>query len=348
LLLPKQSIMVARTALKRQHSMQKKTSDWREQLKMSSLLPQQLLTRLGLPIELLDGLETAHRLFPLRIPEAFIQRMQYANPQDPLLLQVLPVFAETSIATGFSYDPVGDLHSYAAPGILHKYQARALLIVTGACAVNCRYCFRRHFPYSEQQIKPALWQQSLDYLSNDDSIHEVILSGGDPLILSTKRLSTLTRDLQNIPHIRRLRIHTRLPVVLPDRVTDELCQWLQQLPWPVCIVLHCNHAQEIDIDFQNACNKLKQAGATLLNQAVLLKCINDSTEAQRDLSEKLYSSGVIPYYLHQLDPVIGSQHFQVSHESALSLYRKLRSVLPGYLLPKLVQELPGKDSKLPL
>lgn len=340
--------MVARTAAKRQPSMQKKTSDWREQLRMSSLLPQQLLTRLGLPSELLDGLETAHRLFPLRIPEAFIQRMRHADPNDPLLLQVLPVSAEKNVVEGFNYDPVGDLHSYAAPGILHKYQGRVLLIVTGACAVNCRYCFRRHFPYSEQQIKPALWQKSLDYLSTDNSIHEVILSGGDPLVLSTERLSRLTRDLQEIPHIRRLRIHTRLPVVLPDRVTTSLCAWIKQLPWPICIVLHCNHAQEINADFQRACDKLKQAGATLLNQAVLLKYINDSSETLCELSEELYSVGVIPYYLHQLDPVIGSQHFQVSDASALKLYQQIRSVLPGYLLPKLVQELPGEDSKSPL
>ncbi len=340
--------MVARTAHKRQPFEQIIGKDWRQQLRDSTITPEKLLQRLNLPGDLLEGMQAGSRLFPLRVPEGFIHRMQPGDRSDPLLRQVLPLVDETFHVDGYIDDPVGDLRSNAAPGVLHKYHGRALLMVTGACAVNCRYCFRRAFPYSEQQIKPAQWQQTLDYLRQHSDISEIILSGGDPLVLSTKRLQALCDGLKNIPHIRRLRIHTRLPVMIPERITTRLCEWIDSLPWPVCMVLHINHPQEINTALKLACQRIRTTGATLLNQAVLLKGVNDSDECQRILSEKLYDTGIIPYYLHQLDPVSGSQHFKVDDQQALAIYAKMRSDLPGYLLPRLVKEVPEQPSKLPL
>lgn len=340
--------MVARTAHKRQSFEQIINKDWRQQLRDSAITPEKLLQRLNLPNELLDGMQAGSRLFPLRVPEAFIQRMQSGDRFDPLLRQVLPLMDETFQVDGYIDDPVGDLRSNAAPGVLHKYHGRALLMVTGACAVNCRYCFRRAFPYSEQQIKPAQWLQTLDYLRLHDDINEIILSGGDPLVLSTERLQALCNELKSIPHLRRLRIHTRLPVMIPERITTNLCEWLGSLPWPVCIVLHINHHQEINTAFKLACKRIRATGTTLLNQAVLLKGVNDSDKCQRILSERLYDAGIIPYYLHQLDPVSGSQHFKVEDQQALEIYASMQRYLPGYLLPRLVKEVPGQPSKLPL
>lgn len=340
--------MVARTAHKRQPFGQIIDSDWRQQLRDSAISPEKLLQRLHLPPTLLSGMQAGAALFPLRVPEAFIQRMRMGDVHDPLLRQVLPLLDETFQVEGYSDDPVGDLSSNAAPGVLHKYHGRVLLMVTGACAVNCRYCFRRAFPYSEQQIKPSQWQQTLNYLREHSDISEVILSGGDPLILGTNRLRALCDDLKTIPHLRRLRIHTRLPVMIPARITTDLCEWLADLPWPVCMVLHINHHQEIDTALKQACQRIRATGTTLLNQAVLLKGVNDSDKCQQILSEKLYNTGIIPYYLHQLDPVSGSQHFQVSDQQALTIHQEMRRQLPGYLLPRLVQEVPGQPSKLPL
>ncbi len=340
--------MVARTAAERQSLPQNLPPDWRRQLRASAISPDQLLQRLKLPARLLDEINTGHRLFALRVPEAFIRKMRIADPADPLLRQVLPLSAEALPAPDFIDDPVGDLSSRAAPGILHKYHGRVLLLVTGACAVNCRYCFRRNFPYSEQQLKPADWQHSLAYLRRNTDISEVIFSGGDPLLLSTARLAALTRDLSNIAHLRRLRIHTRLPVMIPDRVTPQLCAWLAELPWPVCMVLHINHPAEIDASLQQACRRLQDVGVNLLNQSVLLQGVNDNAEIQTVLSEKLYSVGVLQYYLHQLDPVTGARHFAVADQRALEIHRQMRAKLPGYLLPRLVREIPGKAAKTPL
>lgn len=324
------------------------TTNWRQQLRDSLITPEKLLDRLNLPLHLLADAHHGSKLFPLRVPEAYLRRIHPGDRHDPLLRQVLPVVDETFQAEGFVDDPVGDLASSAAPGILHKYHGRALLLLTGACSVNCRYCFRRNFPYAEQQIKPSEWQQSVDYLQRSPDISEIIFSGGDPLVLTTDKLKALTDDLQDIGHLRRLRIHTRLPVMIPARITESFCNWLEQLPWPVCIVMHINHFREIDRDVALACTRLRQSGITLLNQAVLLKGVNDTVEIQQKLSEKLYDTGILSYYLHQLDPVTGAQHFQVPDNAALQLHARMRDILPGYLLPRLVREIPGEPAKLPL
>ncbi len=340
--------MVARTDLKRQPLMMNLSTNWRQQLRDSSITPEKLLSRLELPAHLLSGMDIADKLFPLRVPEAYLQRIHPGDINDPLLRQILPVVDESFKVEGYSSDPVGDLASKAAPGVLHKYQNRALLLLTGACAVNCRYCFRRDFPYAEQQIKPAQWLLSLDYLSQTPSITEVIFSGGDPLILSTQKLTAITNDLQTISHLRRLRIHTRLPVMIPARITDTFCHWLASLPWPVSMVLHINHHRELSEDVVQACVRMRAAGICLLNQSVLLKGVNDEIKLQQVLSEKLYDAGILPYYLHQLDPVTGAQHFKVSDHEALRLHANMQSRLPGYLLPRLVREVPGEAAKLPL
>ncbi|MEO7062817.1 MAG: EF-P beta-lysylation protein EpmB [Dokdonella sp.] len=286
--------------------------------------------------------------FALRVPRGFIARMRRGDPTDPLLLQVLPRAAEIVDVPGFSHDAVGDIAARATHGVLHKYRGRALLIATGSCAINCRYCFRRHFPYAEETAAANHWQQALAYLRSDDSISEVILSGGDPLALATAKLAELTDALVTIPHIRRLRIHTRLPIVLPERIDAEFSSWLGALRLQRVVVLHANHPNEIDSAVLDACARLRDAGATLLNQAVLLRAINDSAETLCVLSERLFDAGVLPYYLHQLDRVAGAAHFEVDDEQALVLLRAMRERLPGYLIPRLVREVAGAPYKLPL
>lgn len=286
--------------------------------------------------------------FPLRVPRGFIARMRHADANDPLLLQVLPRACEYDATPGFELDPVGDLDARSADGVLQKYAGRALLITTGACAVHCRYCFRRHFPYAEQTAAVGQWQPALARLLEDTSIREVILSGGDPLSLATTKLAALTDALTAISHVRRLRIHTRLPVVLPERVDRELLDWLAALPLQRVVVLHVNHANEIDGSVEQACQALRKTGVTLLNQSVLLRGINDEVRALADLSERLFACGVMPYYLHQLDRVRGSAHFEVADERASRLIGELRALLPGFLVPRLVREVAGANGKVPL
>jgi len=321
--------------------------DWRRQYREAITDPHELLQLLELPAlsaRLADGAAG----FPLRVPRAFANRMKRGDAHDPLLRQVLPLDEELRVVEGFGLDAVGDLPSRAARGVLHKYEGRALLVATGSCAVHCRYCFRRHFPYGEETAAANGWREAIDYLRGDDSIAEVLLSGGDPLSLSTAKLAELTDALRSIPHLKRLRIHTRLPVVLPARVDAELCAWLESLPWPVVAVIHANHAQELDQDVGEALTRLSRAGARLYNQAVLLRGVNDDVDALANLSEALFGFGVQPYYLHQLDRVAGVAHFEVSHENALALMGALRARLPGYLMPNLVQEVSGAASKLPI
>ncbi len=323
-------------------------ADWRRLWREAVTDPLELLALLDLEHlaeRVLPQLDTG---FALRVPRSFVARMQPGNARDPLLLQVLPQAAELEAVPGFGRDAVGDLDSRAAKGVLHKYRGRALLITTGSCAVNCRYCFRRHFPYAEETAAANQWQDAIEHLRLDTSIDEVILSGGDPLSLSTPKLAELTRSLATIAHIRRLRIHTRLPIVLPERVDTEFTAWLRQLPWPVAIVLHANHANELDAAVAAACTRLHQAGARLLNQSVLLRGINDSLDALADLSERLFACGVLPYYLNQLDRVAGSAHFAVADAEARDLVEALRPRLAGYLVPKLVREIAGKTHKTPL
>lgn len=310
--------------------------------------PVELLRLLDLSAHAADLLPPADTGFALRVPRGFVARMRRGDPADPLLLQVLPQAAELGEVPGFTRDAVGDLGARAANGLLHKYDGRALLIATGSCAVHCRYCFRRHFPYAEETAAANRWQLALGHLRADASIGEVILSGGDPLSLSTPKLAELTQALTSIPHVRRLRIHTRLPVVLPERVDAEFGGWLAALPLQKVVVLHANHPQEIDPAVADACAALRAAGATVLNQAVLLRAVNDDADVLAALSERLFEAGVLPYYLHQLDRVAGAAHFEVPDDAALALVDALRTRLPGYLVPRLVREVAGAPSKLPV
>ena len=316
---------------------------WRDAIRE----PRELLSALDLD-RLVRISDAAAAQFPLRVPRGFVARMRRGDPHDPLLRQVLPLDEELRPVPGFSVDAVGDAAALAGHGVLHKYRGRALLVATGSCAVHCRYCFRRHFPYAEHTAAAAHWQEALAAIGADDSLHEVILSGGDPLSLATSRLAALTGPLARIGHVRRLRIHTRLPIVLPDRVDDELLDWLAGLPWPVAVVVHANHAREFDPSVDAAMARLRGAGASLLNQAVLLRGVNDSVQAQADLHERSFEAGVLPYYLHQLDRVAGAAHFEVPDELARAMHAQLRARLPGYLLPRLVREVAGDGSKRPL
>jgi EF-P beta-lysylation protein EpmB len=286
--------------------------------------------------------------FALRVPRGFVARMRRNDPTDPLLLQVLPQRAEHDHVEGFTVDAVGDMASKAGHGILHKYDGRALLIASGSCAVNCRYCFRRHFPYGEEIAAASQWRDALAHVKADPSIRELILSGGDPLTLATHKLEELTRGLADLPHVIRLRIHTRLPVVLPERIDEAFVAWLTALPLQKVVVLHANHANEFDASVDAACARLRDAGASLLNQSVLLRGVNDGADVLARLSERLFAAGVLPYYLHQLDRVQGAAHFEVNDSRALALMEALRARLPGYLVPRLVREVGGDASKRPV
>ena len=317
---------------------------WQRALARAISDPRELLRRLALDPAAVD-LSAADSGFPLRVPESYVRRMQPGDPDDPLLRQVLPVATERRVAAGYSADPVGDLASAVRPGLLHKYAGRVLLVATGACAVHCRYCFRRHFPYSGETARGKRLQAALDYIRADPSIREVILSGGDPLSLSDERLAELTAALAEIPHVEILRVHTRTPVVLPERVDGDLLAWLSGWPRTRVVVLHANHAREIDAQVAEAARALAGAGARLLNQAVLLRGVNDSVGALEALSRRLFTAGVLPYYLHLLDPVAGASHFEVPERTARRLIEVLAARLPGYLVPRLAQEVPGATSK---
>ncbi|HJR72042.1 MAG TPA: EF-P beta-lysylation protein EpmB [Luteimonas sp.] len=307
--------------------------------------PRDLLSLLGLQGSDLGLSDTAAAQFPLRVPRGFVARMRYGDPHDPLLRQVLPIADEDRRVPGFSQDAVGDAAARAGEGVIRKYRGRALLIATGSCAVHCRYCFRRHFPYAEETAAREGWRAAVEAIAADPGIDEVILSGGDPLSLATSKLEELTGALAAVPHLRRLRIHTRLPVVLPERVDAGLLAWLHGLPWPVAVVIHANHANEFDAAVDGALADLRATGASLLNQAVLLRGVNDSVEALTALSERGYAAGVLPYYLHQLDRVDGAAHFEVPDDRARALHAGLVAALPGYLVPKLVREVAGDTSK---
>jgi EF-P beta-lysylation protein EpmB len=283
--------------------------------------------------------------FPLRVPRGFVQRMRKGDCQDPLLLQVLPVPEEAQAAAGFGPDPLDELDSMPVPGLLHKYQGRALLTTTGACAIHCRYCFRRHFPYTDANPLADQWQQAVDYVAQHNDITELILSGGDPLTLTDARLHALTEQLADIRHLQTLRIHSRLPVVLPERVDAGLLAWLASQHLKTVMILHCNHPNEIDTGVCEAMTRLRHAGVTLLNQSVLLRGINDNSATLIKLSERLFAAGVLPYYLHQLDKVEGAAHFEVDLTTARQLITEIAASLPGYLAPRLVQEIPGMPGK---
>ncbi len=322
--------------------------DWLTQLADVVTSPDELLHLLNVDADanLLAGRD-AKRLFALRVPRAFIARMEPGNPNDPLLRQVLTSQEEFINAPGFSTDPLEEQHS-VVPGLLHKYSNRALLLVKGGCAVNCRYCFRRHFPYAENQGNKRNWQQALEYISAHPQLDEIIFSGVDPLMAKDHELDWLLTQLESIPHIKRLRIHSRLPIVIPARITDTLVARIAASSLQVLLVNHVNHANEIDAAFRASMKKLRMAGVTLLTQSVLLRGVNDNANTLADLSNALFDAGVMPYYLHVLDKVQGAAHFMVSDEEARAIVRELLTLVSGYLVPKLAREIGGEPSKTPL
>lgn len=321
----------------------RQTPAWQAEQAAAIRDPAELLQVLALDPALLPAAQAATARWPLRVPRGFVARMRRGDVNDPLLRQVLPLVEETVDTPGFVADPVGDRAARRAPGLLQKYQGRALLLASRACGIHCRYCFRREFPHTE--TPSGEWQAALDYLAANPDIHEVILSGGDPLTLSNRRLVTLVGALAAIPHLRRLRIHTRQPTVLPARVDEGLLELLTHARFQAVVVLHVNHPQELDATTVAALHRLRRTGATLLNQAVLLAGVNDTVSILAALSEKLFSVGVIPYYLHLLDPVCGSAHFRVETAPAQALMHALRDHLPGYLVPRLVREDVGQPAK---
>lgn len=321
--------------------------NWLEQLANGISDPTKLLEQLDIePSPWQLGFE-ARTLFAQRVPQSFVDRMEKGNPFDPLLRQVLPLSEEFAVHEGYSNDPL-DEQDNTIPGLLHKYQNRALMIVKGGCAINCRYCFRRHFPYQNNKGSKRVWQTSLDYIQTHTELNEIILSGGDPLMAKDDELKWLIERIADIPHIKRLRIHSRLPVVIPARITQELVSMLCDTRLQVILVTHINHANEINQEVQDKTLQLKKAGVTLLNQSVLLKGVNDTVEDLVALSEALFDANVLPYYLHVLDKVQGAAHFFVSDDQAKAIMAKLIERVSGYLVPTLTREIGGRSSKTPL
>jgi EF-P beta-lysylation protein EpmB len=321
------------------------SQNWQTDLANAIKNPEELLAQLGLTDRLVSINPVTLKQFPLRVPQSYINKMRHGDPLDPLLRQVFPLIDEAIDEQHFVTDPVGDQLAITSPGLLQKYNGRALLLTTGACAIHCRYCFRRHFPYNESNPLASQWQQTLSALQQDTAIDEVILSGGDPLALSDLKLSNMVTELEKIPHLKRLRIHTRLPVVLPNRINNDLLTWLNTTRFKVVMVIHANHSNELTSVEAVALKALADANVQLLNQSVLLKGINDTVTTLATLSEKLIEMGVLPYYLHLLDPVAGASHFDVSEETGIALISQLREKLSGYLVPRLVREQQGKTSK---
>lgn len=322
---------------------------WKSQLRDAIRDGSELLRYLGLDAALTGFSESAVRAFPLLVPRVFADRMRHGDPHDPLLRQVLAVDSEMVDAPGFGTDPTGETAgAVARAGILHKYAGRVLLIVAGGCAVNCRYCFRRHFPYAENAVGRRAWSQALTYVAEDPSLSEVILSGGDPLVADDRALAALCAEIAAIPHVRRIRVHTRLPIVLPERVTPGLLDALCPDGVQTVFVVHVNHANELDAAVGQAFGHIRDRGMTLLNQSVLLAGVNDRLDTLVELSEQLFARGALPYYLHVLDRVRGAAHFDLPDSRARELLAGMRDRLPGYLVPKLVREQAGENAKTPL
>lgn len=321
-------------------------SAWRRELAAAIRDPAELAAALGLKRTDLPGMQAADCAFRLLVPRGFLARMRRGDPADPLLRQVLPCAAElVPQPPSHTVDPLGESAAARAPGLLVKYQGRALLVTSGACAVHCRYCFRRHYPYPAHNPRRGGWDVALRTIAADPSLAEVILSGGDPLMLDDAELAELAKRLAAIPHLRSLRIHTRMPVVLPERVDEALLEWLGASPLPVTMVLHANHPNELAPDVAAACARLRPRVRFLLNQAVLLAGVNDDADTLEALSLALFGAGVLPYYLHLPDRVAGTAHFDVSEGRGRGLIRDLRARLPGYLVPRLAREAPGEPAK---
>ncbi|OEE36739.1 EF-P beta-lysylation protein EpmB [Vibrio anguillarum] len=321
--------------------------NWLQQLTNAISNPAELLQQLEIDPALWQNGFAARKLFALRVPQSFVDRMEKGNPYDPLLRQVLPLNEEFEWNDGYSNDPL-DEQNNAIPGLLHKYRNRVLMIVKGGCAINCRYCFRRHFPYQENKGSKQVWQQSVDYIAAHPELNEVILSGGDPLMAKDEELRWLIDAISSVPHIKRLRIHSRLPVVIPARITNALCDLLHETRLQVILVTHINHANEINLEFKQQMSRLRAINVTLLNQGVLLKGVNDSVDAQVALSETLFDAGILPYYLHVLDKVQGAAHFFVSDQKAKEIMAGVIERVSGYLVAKLTREIGGRASKTPL
>lgn len=321
---------------------------WKEALAGAVRDPDELVDALGLPDEFREGARRAAARFGLVVPRGFLARMERGNPGDPLLLQVMPLAEELRSADGFVADPVGDGPAGRAPGLIVKYEGRALLVATGVCAVNCRYCFRREYPYDEVPAGREAWRPALDEIARDPAIREAILSGGDPLALTDAALERLVSALAAIPHLRVLRVHTRFPIVLPERVTPALTALLLATRLVPYVVVHANHPAELTGDTPAALARLVEAGIPLLNQSVLLAGVNDDPDVLAALSERLTELRVVPYYLHQLDPVRGAAQFHVPVERGSAIVEELRRRLPGYAVPRYVQEVAGEPGKVPL
>ena len=323
------------------------TESWQGALRDAVDSVEELLAIVGLNPSEVDWLHPTRSEFPLRVPRSYIARMRHRDLDDPLLRQVLPVRAELDEAPGYSRDPLREV-SLADGGVLEKYAARVLLVTTGACPLHCRYCFRRHYPYHSESVSRTAVEKTIERLRAQPDTREVILSGGDPLSLSNARLTQLVTELSGVDSLTTLRIHSRFPIVLPERIDDALLNLLRQSPLRIVVVTHCNHANEIDDSVVAALSELRECGATLLNQSVLLRGVNAAVECLEMLSYRLFEAGVLPYYLHQLDRVAGTAHFEIEDPEASSLIAELRRRLPGYLVPRLVREIPGELSKTPL
>ena len=320
---------------------------WQQELANVVTDPKELLEFLNIsPDDYLQHFK-ARQLFPVRIPRPFIKRMKNGDINDPLLMQVMPLTQEFIVTDGFVEDPLEE-HDTVAEGLLHKYKHRVLMIVKAGCAVNCRYCFRRHFPYADNSPNKARWQQALTYIAEHDEISEVIFSGGDPLMASDEHLTWLIKQIENIAHVKRLRLHTRLPVVIPQRITTNLVEQLSISRLKATIVLHINHPNEIDQILIDALEPLRKARIPLFNQSVLLKGINDNANVLAQLSEELFDNGIQPYYLHMFDPVQGAAHFNVTENDAIKIVKEMMAILPGFLMPKLVREIAGQANKTPI
>lgn len=321
--------------------------NWQKELANVVTCPKVLLEMVGLSSQVYENDIKARSLFPVRVPLPFIKKIRHGDANDPLLLQVMPRHQEFLTKSGFNKDPLLEQDN-SQPGLLHKYKSRVLVMFKTGCAVNCRYCFRRHFPYQENQLNKRSLIDALSYIKSDKNINEVILSGGDPLMAKDDAISWFLDELEQIPQIKRMRIHSRLPVVIPARITEQLCERLAKSPLKIIFVNHINHANEIDNDFKNAMAMLKKADVLLLNQAVILKDVNDTVDAQIHLSEALFDADVLPYYLHLLDKVEGASHFDIDEQHAIKIQAELLKALPGFLVPKLVREIGGQKSKTPI
>ncbi|MFD2167658.1 EF-P beta-lysylation protein EpmB [Thalassotalea euphylliae] len=322
-------------------------TSWQKELSNVVTDPAVLLSRIGIEPNDYQQHFAARKLFPVRVPVPYINRIKFGDINDPLLRQVMPLDSEYNLLEGYSDDPLEE-HDTVAEGLLHKYKHRVLMIVKAGCAVNCRYCFRRHFPYQDNSPNKFRWQAALDYIATHKEIHEVIFSGGDPLMANDNHLQWLIEKVEAIAHVSRLRIHTRLPVVIPSRVTNSLVDMLATSRLKATMVLHINHANEIDDAVESAAKRLKQAGIPLFNQSVLLKGVNDNANTLATLCEKAFDSGIQPYYLHLLDKVQGASHFDISEQEAVSIVNELMAILPGFLMPKLVREIAGEPNKTPI